>query len=70
MAVGPLTLTIRAIDAPSVAGGKALALCTENGEVVGKQVSCAVENAVDSIGTITVRFYIDGETIRFAANTE
>lgn len=63
-------LFVRIVAAPSVPGQKALALCTEDGELVGKQISCAVENGVDEIGVITVRFYIDGETICFASNDD
>lgn len=66
MAIGPLI--VKVIAAPSVPGQKALALCTEGGEIVGKQYSCVVESEATTIGTITVRFYIDGETIRFASN--
>lgn len=68
MAIGPLI--VKVIAAPGVPGQKALALCTEDGEMVGKQYFCTVENEATSIGTITVRFYIDGETIRFASNDD
>lgn len=70
MASGSLKLIIKAIDAPSIEGNKALALCTEDGEIVGKQIASTVESEVGTMGIITVRFYIDGDTIRFAANTE
>lgn len=65
-----MKLVVKVIAAPSVPGGKALALCTEEGQPVGKQVSCVVENEVREIGVITVRFYIDGEAIRFASNDD
>jgi hypothetical protein len=68
MAVGPLI--VKVITAPSVPGQKALALCTEDGEMVGKQFSCTVENEATSVGVITVRFYIDGDAIRFASNDD
>ncbi len=68
MTIGTLNLIIKTIDAPSVPGGRALALCSEDGEIVGKQISCAVANEVDAIGIITVQFHIDGQTIRFASN--
>jgi hypothetical protein len=66
MAVGPLI--VRLVAAPGVSGGKALALVTEDGEFVGKQQNCIVENGVGQLATITVRFVIDGETIRFASS--
>lgn len=67
--IGPLF--IKVIAAPGVPGNnKALALCAANGEIIGKQISCVVENEVNCIGIVTVKFYIDGETIDFAADVE
>lgn len=63
-----MKLIIKVIAASGVSGGKAIALCTEDGNLVGQQVSCAVENEVDAMPTITVRFHIDGDQIRFADN--
>jgi hypothetical protein len=60
--VGPLF--VKVVAAPS---GPCLALVTEDGQFFGSQQSVTVHNEVDSIATITVRFYIDGETIRFAS---
>jgi hypothetical protein len=64
--MGDLKFVVRTIDAPATRGGKALALCTEGGEIVGKQFRCHVANEATEIGTITVSFYIDGDTIRLA----
>lgn len=66
MPVGPLF--VKVVAAPSVPGGKALALVTEDGEFVGDQTRCTVENGVDELAVITVRFIIDGERIRFHSN--
>lgn len=68
MAVGPLKLILRVIDGAAVQGGKAIALCTEDGQLVGKQTACIVSSEVGEIGHVTVSFYIDGEHIRFADN--
>jgi hypothetical protein len=66
--VGPLV--VRIVSAAGVPGGKALALCTEDGQVLGKQISTAVDCEATDISTITVRFYIDGKLIRFASNDD
>ena len=66
--IGPLF--VRIIAAPSVPGGKALALVTQDGELVGSQFGCTVDNDVNEIATITVRFYIDGKTIILGANDD
>lgn len=66
--IGPLFVKI--VASPTVPGGKALALVTEDGEFVGAQVSCSVENEVNSIATVMVKFYIDGETIHFGSNDD
>jgi hypothetical protein len=68
MPVGPLY--VRIVAAPSVPGGKAIALCAEDGEMVGSQIGCTVDNEVDALATITVRFHIDGKTILFASNDD
>jgi hypothetical protein len=63
--VGPLRLRVQVIEACGVHGGKALALCTEQGDVVGQQVATSVSSEAGEMGTITVTFQIDGETISF-----
>jgi len=67
-----LKLIIKAVNSRSCGGPgrRALALCTEDGKTLGKQVRCSVENAVGELPTITVSFYVDGDTIRFADNDE
>lgn len=67
MTIGPLKLIIKAVNSHQP-GGKALCLCTEDGEMVGAQTSTQVNCEADGIGTITVSFHIDGEHIRFADN--
>ena len=59
---------VKVIASPSCRGGKAMALCTEDGRLVGRQISSSVNTEVGEIGVITVSFYIDGEDIRFADN--
>ena len=63
-----MKLLVRIISAPGTPGGKALALCTEDGEVLPMQRSCVVENEAQDAGVITVSFYIDGKSVRFADN--
>ncbi|WP_260928215.1 hypothetical protein [Novosphingobium sp. 9] len=53
------------IDAPAIPGGRAIALCNEDGEMLPMQLRAVVENAVGEFGTITVTFSIDGEQVRF-----
>jgi hypothetical protein len=64
--IGPLFVKI--VASPSVPGGKCLALVTQDGEFVGDQQRITVDNEVNDIATITVRFIIDGERIRFGSN--
>lgn len=61
---------VRVIAAPSVPGKKALALCTEDGEPVGRQRQCTIDCEANEIGLLKVTFFIDGETIVFADNDE
>lgn len=61
-----LRLVVKVIDAPAVHGGKAMALCTEDGEIVGQQVSCHVSCDTGDVSRVTASFHIDGEIIRFA----
>lgn len=49
--IGPLF--VKVVAAPSVHGGKALALVTEDGEFVGSQVACTVHNEVNDIATVS-----------------
>ena len=65
MAVG--SLFVKIVSAPS---GPCLALVTEDGKFFGSQRSLTLHNEVNDIATITVTFYIDGETIRFASNDD
>lgn len=59
---------VKIVAAPSVPGGKALALCSEDGVPVGKQISSEVSSEAGEISVIVVKFYVDGEDIRFADN--
>ena len=64
--IGPLH--IRIIAAESVPGGRAIALCTEDGEMIGRQFACTVEHEAGEIGRLHVSFHIDGETLIWADN--
>lgn len=57
---------VKIVDAPGVPGGRALALCDENGQPLGGQISAVVETGVGERPRITVTFGIDGKSIRFA----
>jgi hypothetical protein len=61
---------VKVIAAPSVPGKKALALCAEDGTVVGRQRQCTVDCEACEIGLLKVTFFIDGETLIFADNDE
>jgi Ethanolamine utilization protein EutJ (predicted chaperonin) len=61
-----LRFIVKVIEAPGVPGNKALALCTEDGALLPMQQACTVECGVGEMGVAVVRFYIDGEQIRFA----
>jgi hypothetical protein len=63
-----MELIVKIVSAPGVPGNKALALCTVDGEMLPMQHSCAVETEAAEIGLVTVKFWIDGEKIRFADN--
>jgi hypothetical protein len=67
LVIAPPRLIIKAVNS-NVPGKRAIALCTEDGEIVGRQYACAVSSEVGSLGTITVSFHIDGDCIRFADN--
>lgn len=59
-------MQVKLIDAPGVKGGKAYALCDENGEVIGQQIAVTITNGVGETPTIAVTFLVDGQQIRFA----
>lgn len=59
-------MQIKMIDAPTVGGGKALALCDDAGEVIGDQMGVVIENRVGEFPTATVTFLVDGSKLRFA----
>jgi len=59
-------MLVKIVDASGVPGGRAIALCDENGEIWGRQTRAVVENDADGIPTVTVTFPIDGDRIRFA----
>lgn len=59
-------MLVKIIDAESVQGGKAIALCDDSGEMLPMQTDVVVENGVGRVSTITVTFSIDGEKVRFA----
>lgn len=61
-----MKLVVKIIEAPGCPGNKALALCTEDGAMLPMQQGCTVDTNVGDAGVATVRFWIDGETIRFA----
>lgn len=67
--IGPLFVKLVAAPA-SPPTQKALALVTEDGEFVGDQVSTIVECGAGELTTITVKFIVDGDAIRFAANLD
>ena len=56
-------LSVRVIDSPSTPGGKALALCWPDGEIVGKQLEAGFEFSTGDYGVATVKLYIDGKTL-------
>ncbi|MEN2747087.1 hypothetical protein [Sphingomonas sp. T9W2] len=58
-------MIIKVVDAPIVAGGKAMMLCADSGEVLGKQVLCDLHQTTEG-AELTVRFIVDGEELRFA----
>lgn len=49
-----------------VPAGKKLLLCDEAGEPLPEQFAVSIDNEIDSILSVTVSFYIDGEQIAFA----
>jgi hypothetical protein len=57
---------VKLIDSPGVPGGKALALCHADGEMLDNQFNVVVETGIGECPSITVSFRIDGERIRFA----
>lgn len=63
--INPPRLIIKAVDA-DVPGSKFLALCTEDGAVFGKPVSCSVSSEAEEFTMVTVTLLVDGEAIRFA----
>jgi len=58
-------MKIMTIDAPSLGGGKALALCTDDGEPLGFQIACKVSCEVGDMPTATITFLVDGEKLSF-----
>lgn len=63
--INPPRLIIKAVDA-DVPGSKFIALCTEDGAVFGRPVSCSVSSEAEALSMVTATFYIDGDAIRFA----
>lgn len=59
-----MNLTVRFIDAPAMPGGKALALCDADGNMLPMQQHTEFENGVHDGATITVTFRVDGEQVR------
>ena len=62
---GVASVLVRIIDAPGCPGGKAVALCDDEGDMLPMQSRAVLDNGVDHT-TITVTFQIDGNLIRFA----
>lgn len=59
-------MLIKIENAPSVAGGKAIMLCDDQGEPLPMQVRSVLSAGVNEVGEITVTFSIDGDRVRFA----
>lgn len=56
-------LTVRFIDACGVLGGRAVALCDENGVDLPMQREATLRTGIDA-AEITVTFLIDGEKVK------
>lgn len=63
--VSPLTFRVMIKDEAVSPGGKAVLLCDENGNMIGGQIETIVKSSADDIAEITVKFAIDGRTVRF-----
>lgn len=59
-------MLIKIIDAPTVCGGRALALCDDDGTILPGQEAVEVQAECGGVARITVTFAIDGDSIRFA----
>jgi len=58
-------MIVKLIAAPGVAGGKALALCDDDGEPLPEQIGCEVRSFAGEIPTVAVTFHVTGKAIRF-----
>ena len=58
-------MIVKVVDAPAVAGGKAIFLCDENGVSLPTQISASVRNEVGDYPIIDVSLMIDGDKVRF-----
>lgn len=59
-------MLIKIIKTPAVAGGRAVVLCDDEGEILPSQRATILETGVGELPTITVTFAVDGDSIRFA----
>lgn len=57
-------MQIRFIDSQAVPGGKAVALCDDQGVILPMQKRAVLESGVGEIATITVTFAVDGKINR------
>lgn len=56
-------MKIMTIDASAVEGGKALALCDDDGRMIGRQIACTVSCEMGALPVATIKFHIDGDAI-------
>lgn len=53
-------------DLAGVTGNTGIVLCTEDGEMLGPQVSCSLQNTAGDAPLVTFTFRVDGDKVRFA----
>jgi hypothetical protein len=59
-------MIVKIVAAPGVEGGEAFALCDDDGKILDQQIETIVHTIAGEKPTVTAKFFIDGEYIRFA----
>ena len=60
-----MELLVKIVDDVSIAGGKGVLLCDENGTPLPTQIRASVSNDVGEYPVIDVRLVVDGDKVRF-----
>jgi hypothetical protein len=61
-----MRLVAKVVDAPSVCGGKAFIICTEDGTQLPNQQGGLIRYACGEVAQVEVTFLVDGDKVSLA----